>query len=57
MYKFNVLVQNKRATNNTYHFRKGYIKARNKQEAEKNINTVFSSFNFAIAELKPVMLP
>jgi len=57
MYKFKVLAQNKRATNNNFYIKNGYIKANSEEEATNNLNTVFSGFNFTIGELKPVILP
>lgn len=58
MYKCRVLVQNKNTTKEgTFQLRNIYIKANDDQEAINNLNTVFSSFNFAIDSIKPVMLP
>lgn len=55
MYKFRVLVQNKRAKNGIYRFRNGYIKATNSQEAIQNLQTVFSGFDYEIDYVKPVL--
>jgi hypothetical protein len=55
MYKFRVLIQNRRAKNGVYHFRNGYIKASSEQEAIQNLNTVFSGFDFTIDYIKPVL--
>lgn len=57
MFKFKVLVQNKRATRNNFYIRRGYIKANTKEEAQDNLNTVFSGFDFIIGDLTPVILP
>lgn len=55
MYRFRILVQNKRAKNGVYHFRNGYIKATNSQEAIQNLQTIFSGFNYAIDYVKPCL--
>lgn len=55
MYKFRVLVQNKNASKGVYYFRNGYIKANTDQEAEQNLNTIFSGFNFTIDHIKPCL--
>lgn len=48
MFKFKVLVQNKRSTSDVYYFRRGYIKAATEQEAINNLKTVFNGFNYTI---------
>ena len=55
MYKFRVLVQNRRAKNCVYHFRNGYIKATNFREAIQNLQTIFSGFDYTIDYVKPVL--
>ena len=55
MYRFRILVQNKRAKNGVYYFRNGYIKANTEQEAIQNLNTVLSGFDYAIDYVKPVL--
>lgn len=55
MYKFRVLVQNKRAKNGVYHFRNGYIKASTDQEAKQNLNTVFAGFDYEIDYVRHVL--
>jgi hypothetical protein len=52
-----VLVQNRRATKNNFYIRRGYIKADSEEEATNNLNTVFSGFDFTIADLQPTILP
>ncbi|MFC0903810.1 hypothetical protein ACFHWD_03780 [Clostridium sp. MT-14] len=55
MFKFRVLVQNKRAKNGIYRFRNGYIRAMSESEAIQNLQTVFSGFDYEIDYVKPVL--